>query len=95
MKINIYDTTLRDGAQGHGITFSIDDKLQIIRLLDGLGTDFIEVCNFDEAQNDPDKFFEPYIRLLGEGLSHASLAAFGSTCRPHEDPRDSVSINNN
>ncbi len=41
-KIQIYDTTLRDGSQGENISFSLDDKLHIVRKLDGLGVDYIE-----------------------------------------------------
>ena len=41
-QIQIYDTTLRDGAQMEGISLSVDDKLKIAQLLDELGVDFIE-----------------------------------------------------
>ena len=41
-KIEIYDTTLRDGGQAEGIAFSVNDKLKIIHLLDELGVDYIE-----------------------------------------------------
>jgi len=41
-KIEIYDTTLRDGGQAEGIAFSANDKLKIIHLLDELGVDYIE-----------------------------------------------------
>lgn len=41
-KIEIYDTTLRDGAQSEGINFSTSDKLKIVKLLDELGIDYIE-----------------------------------------------------
>ena len=41
-KIEIYDTTLRDGAQSEGINFSVSDKLKIIKKLDDLGIDYIE-----------------------------------------------------
>ena len=40
--IEIYDTTLRDGSQTEGISFSVEDKIQIARKLDALGVDFIE-----------------------------------------------------
>ena len=42
MKIEIYDTTLRDGAQSEGINFSTSDKIKIIKLLDELGIEYIE-----------------------------------------------------
>ena len=41
-RIEIYDTTLRDGSQGEGVNFSLQDKLQITRRLDALGFDFVE-----------------------------------------------------
>ena len=41
-KIELYDTTLRDGMQTEGISFSLEDKLAIVRRLDGLGLDYIE-----------------------------------------------------
>ena len=41
-KIEIYDTTLRDGAQGEGVSFSLQDKLAITQRLDEMGVDFIE-----------------------------------------------------
>ena len=41
-RIEIYDTTLRDGSQGEGVNFSLQDKLQITQRLDALGFDFVE-----------------------------------------------------
>ena len=45
MKLQIFDSTLRDGAQGANISFSVDDKLKVIGALDALGVDFIEAGN--------------------------------------------------
>ncbi|UCH52055.1 MAG: citramalate synthase, partial [Chloroflexota bacterium] len=42
MKVRLYDTTLRDGAQQEGISFSIADKLKIVQKLDEMGVHFIE-----------------------------------------------------
>ena len=44
MKIDIFDTTLRDGFQQEGISPSVKDKLEIAKLLDNLGVSFIEGC---------------------------------------------------
>ena len=44
-RIEIFDSTLRDGAQGEGISFSVEDKLKIVRLLDELGVAYVEAGN--------------------------------------------------
>ena len=43
--IEIFDTTLRDGAQAEGVVFSREDKIKVLRRLDELGVDFIEAGN--------------------------------------------------
>ncbi len=77
-KIQIYDTTLRDGSQGENISFSLEDKLHIVRKLDELGVDYIE--GGWPGSNSKD------IELFHHGrelkLKHAKLAAFGSTRHP-------------
>ncbi len=82
--IEIYDTTLRDGAQGEGISFSVEDKVRIARRLDAFGVDYIEGGWPGSNPKDVD-FFQ---RMKGETLTHAKLAAFGSTRRPHRAPED-------
>ena len=77
MKIELFDSTLRDGAQGEGISFSLLDKLNIVKSLDRLGIDFIEAGNPGSNPKDLD-FFTEAARLR---LSHASLVAFGATRR--------------
>jgi len=52
MKIAIYDSTLRDGAQAQGISFSLEDKLKIVEKLDKLGIDYIEARNPGSNPND-------------------------------------------
>ena len=52
-KIEILDSTLRDGAQGLGISYSVMDKLNIVRLLDNIGVDLIEAGN--PASNPKDR----------------------------------------
>jgi len=77
-KIQIYDTTLRDGSQGENISFSLEDKLHIVRKLDDLGMDYIE--GGWPGSNAKDMAFFERARELK--LKHAKLAAFGSTCHP-------------
>ena len=75
--IEIYDTTLRDGSQGEGVNFSLEDKLAIAKRLDQAGVDYIEggypLSNPKDAQ-----FFSRATEL---GLRHAQLCAFGMTRR--------------
>ena len=85
MKLQIFDSTLRDGAQGANISFSVDDKLKVIATLDRLGIDFIEAGN--PFSNPAEmQFFQ---QAAGMKLEHARLVAFGSTRRkgiaPEED----------
>src|SRR5437868_4255320 len=76
-KIVVYDTTLRDGAQGPAVSFSAADKERIARLLDGLGFDYVE--GGFPGSNPKDE--ELFARLSAEPLGHARLAAFGATRR--------------
>lgn len=76
-KVSIFDSTLRDGSQGEGISFSVSDKLKIVQALDTLGVSYIEAGN--PASNPKDlEFFEKAQELE---LKHAVLVAFGSTRR--------------
>ncbi len=77
MKIELYDTTLRDGAQSEGVSFSVADKLKICARLDGLGVDFIE-GGWPGANPKDMEFFKKARRLK---LGSCELVAFGSTCR--------------
>lgn len=76
-RIEIYDTTLRDGAQGEGISFSGVGKLLVARRLDEFGVDYIEG---GYAASNP-KDMEFFHAIAREPLKHARLAAFGSTRR--------------
>ncbi len=76
-KIVVYDTTLRDGAQQEGISFSLADKLKLVRRLDRFGVDFIE--GGWPGSNPKDAEF--FAAARGIDLDHAVLTAFGSTCR--------------
>lgn len=77
MKIEIYDTTLRDGAQGEGISFSGVGKIRVAKILDELGVDYIE--GGYAASNPKDMAF--FHEIKKEKLRHARIAAFGSTRR--------------
>src|SRR6266508_4943480 len=76
-KIVVYDTTLRDGAQGPAVSFSAADKERVARLLDGLGFDYVE--GGFPGSNPKDE--ELFARLREQPLTHARLAAFGATRR--------------
>jgi 2-isopropylmalate synthase len=76
-RIFIYDTTLRDGSQGEGVNFSLQDKLSITQRLDDLGIDFIEG---GYPLSNP-KDFEYFREVRKLELRHARVAAFGMTRR--------------
>lgn len=84
-KIIAYDSTLRDGAQAQGISFSVEDKLKIVEKLDELGIAYIEAGNPGSNPKDLE-FFE---RVSGLRLQNAKIIAFGSTrkvgIKPEED----------
>ena len=76
-RIQIYDTTLRDGSQGEGVNFSLQDKLMITARLDELGVDYIE--GGYPLSNPKDS---SYFRAVSElSLRHTKVAAFGMTRR--------------
>jgi 2-isopropylmalate synthase len=76
-RIRIYDTTLRDGSQGEGVNFSLQDKLLITKRLDELGVDFIEG---GYPLSNP-KDFEYFQEVRKLPLKQARIAAFGMTRR--------------
>lgn len=84
--IQIYDTTLRDGTQGEGVSLSLQDKLHITRRLDELGVDFIE-GGYPLASEKDSQYFQ---RVRELNLQRARICAFGMTRRReksvHEDP---------
>lgn len=85
--VELFDSTLRDGAQGEGIAFSIEDKIKITCALDKLGIDYIEAGNPGSNPKDM-AFFE---RAADMGL-RAKLVAFGSTCRKHTAPEEDANL---
>ncbi|MFN2231055.1 MAG: citramalate synthase [Anaerolineae bacterium] len=76
-RIQLYDTTLRDGTQREGLALSLDDKLNIARVLDQLGVDYIE-GGWPGSNPKDHAFFE---RIQRVPLRHATVTAFGSTRR--------------
>ncbi len=76
-RIQIYDTTLRDGSQGEGVNFSLQDKLLITERLDSLGFDYVE--GGFPASNEKDTQY--FARVKDLGLRHAKVCAFGMTRR--------------
>ncbi|XOV88345.1 MAG: citramalate synthase [Pseudomonadota bacterium] len=83
-KIEIYDTTLRDGNQGEGINLSLADKLDIAVALDAMGIDFIE-GGWPGSNPKDDEFFE---RARSLSLKTSKISAFGSTHRADSRPED-------
>ncbi|MHC4268573.1 MAG: citramalate synthase [Planctomycetota bacterium] len=79
-KVIVYDTTLRDGSQTEGISFSLQDKIGIAIRLDDLGVDYIE--GGYPLANPKDKSFFKEIRNIS--LKNAKIAAFGSTKRANK-----------
>jgi 2-isopropylmalate synthase len=86
--IRIYDTTLRDGTQAEDIAFSVEDKVRIARRLDELGIHYIE-GGWPGANPKDVQFFREIRRVT---LTHARIAAFGSTCRPGIRPEKDRNI---
>ncbi len=87
-RIDIYDTTLRDGAQREGIAFSLADKLKITSLLDSLGISYIE--GGWPGSNPKDAAYFDAVRDIP--LKNARIAAFGSTCHKNNAPEDDANI---
>jgi 2-isopropylmalate synthase len=82
--IDIFDTSLRDGAQARGVSFSLQDKLAIVRSLDELGVRWIEAGNPGSNPKDADFFREVHKTRL----ENASVCAFGATVKKGVRPAD-------
>ena len=90
-KVIIYDTTLRDGSQGEGISLSVEDKIKITFKLDALGVDYVEGGWPGSNPKDMD-----YFKLIKERdgeLKNVKIAAFGSTRRPNSKAEDDSNLN--
>ncbi|MEZ4358016.1 MAG: citramalate synthase [Eubacteriales bacterium] len=91
MRLEIFDSTLRDGAQSEGISFSVQDKLNIVKALDDFGVAYIEAGNPGSNPKDIE-FFEKASKMK---LKNAKLCAFGSTRRKNlavEEDKNVVSL---
>ena len=84
----IFDSTLRDGSQGEGISFSLQDKLRILKTLDDFGVSYIEAGNPFSNPKD-EEFFEEIKKLT---LKNSKVCAFGSTVKPDADIKTDESI---
>lgn len=82
MRVSIYDTTLRDGSQGEGVNFSLQDKLLLTRRLDEIGVDYIEG---GYPLSNP-KDFEYFQAVRELPLKHAKVCSFGMTRRKNAPP---------
>lgn len=88
-KIILYDTTLRDGMQAEGVSFSLEDKLSIAKCLDSLGIDYIE-GGYAASNPKEMQFFTEVAKL---DLQNSKITAFGSTRRADCSVSDDVSLN--
>lgn len=87
-RILIYDTTLRDGSQAEGISYSLSDKIKIAQKLDVFGVDYIE--GGWPASNPKDtEFFKQAANI---NWQNAKIAAFGSTCKAGLAPSDDANL---
>ncbi|MBE6714171.1 MAG: citramalate synthase [Ruminococcaceae bacterium] len=87
MKLEIYDTTLREGEQSASVSFTREDKLKIIKALDALGVSYIEAGMINSPEDIA--FFEKASLLP---LENSRLVAFGATLRPGETAKSSRSL---
>lgn len=88
-QVKIFDTTLRDGTQGEGISLTVEDKLKIAQKLDSLGVHYIE-GGWPGSNSKDIEFFH---RIKDIPLQHAKISAFGSTRRKGIRPEDDVNLN--
>ena len=87
-KIKIFDSTLRDGAQGEGISFSVNDKLKIVAALDNLGITYIEAGNPGSNVKD----LEFFKKVKSIKLKNSKIVAFGSTRRKNISAREDPNL---
>lgn len=83
-KIEIYDTTLRDGTQQSGINLSLEEKILITKKLDELGVDFIE-GGFAGSNPKDEEYFK---RIKNLELKHSKIVSFGQTRKPNSNVKE-------
>ncbi|MHC4744727.1 MAG: citramalate synthase [Planctomycetota bacterium] len=88
-KVEIYDTTLRDGMQTEGVSLSLEDKLAIARRLDELGVHYIE-GGYAGSNPKEMQFFEEVAKLA---LKNSTIVAFGSTRKARTKAANDASLN--
>jgi 2-isopropylmalate synthase len=81
-RVSVYDTTLRDGTQGEGVNFSLQDKLLLTRRLDEIGVDYVE-GGYPLSNPKDSEYFQAARDLP---LAHAKVVAFGMTRRKNTAP---------
>lgn len=86
--VHLYDTTLRDGSQRKGLSFSLEDKLKITKILDAFGVSYIE--GGWPGSNPKDMEYFRRVRQLK--LQHSKVVAFGSTCRVGSTAADDANL---
>ena len=89
MKIELYDTTLRDGAQQSGISLSLKDKINITLKLDELGIDTIE-GGYAGSNPKDDEYFK---LIQKENIKNSNISAFGSTRKPNSNIEEDPIVN--
>jgi 2-isopropylmalate synthase len=87
-KVKLYDTTLRDGMGGPGMSLSVEEKLKVVHALDELGVHFIE-AGFPSSNPKEAELFE---RLAELDLRQATIAAFGMTRRRDAAAADDAAL---
>lgn len=87
-KIEIYDTTLRDGAQAESVSFTLEDKIRITKRLDQMGVDYVE--GGWPGSNPRDMAY--FQQVQSYDLQHAKVVAFGSTHNPKNLPEDDMNL---
>ncbi|MDQ6987279.1 MAG: hypothetical protein Q9M25_05710, partial [Mariprofundaceae bacterium] len=91
-RVQIFDTTLRDGGQTAGISFSAEDKLRIAERLADFGVDYIE-GGWPGASPKDDRFFKlAQSRKGAKNWASSKLVAFGSTARPGGPPSQDAGL---